>query len=103
MSKTTTVLYIDRFNSGPLPSGFPSSFGSSSYSRGGFGGGGRGGKMGKGQQPGENLRKPRWENENLSKFEKNFYVEHPSVTNRNPVCTINLIVSWLGILVKINN
>ena len=71
--------------------GLPSSFGDR---RGGFGdrGGGRGGGSGgfggrkdKGSQPGANLRKPRWDMERLPKFEKNFYVEHPRVSNRSPV------------------
>ncbi|XP_022315716.1 uncharacterized protein LOC111119633 isoform X2 [Crassostrea virginica] len=46
-------------------------------------GGMRGGKMGKGHQPGENLRKPRWDLSRLPKFEKNFYVEHPGVSSRS--------------------
>lgn len=46
-------------------------------------GGMRGGKMGKGHQPGENLRKPRWDMSRLQKFEKNFYVEHPGVSSRS--------------------
>ena len=39
----------------------------------------------KGSQPGQSLRKPRWDMETLQKFEKNFYSEHPAVANRSPV------------------
>jgi len=80
--------------------GLPKSFGSSrsggSYGgdrggdrRGGGGygggGGGRGGGRGGGGRggPGASLRKPRWENENLMRFEKNFYREHPAVQARS--------------------
>lgn len=85
-------------------SGLPKAFGSSKFGdrggprSGGRGGGGgrfgmdrggmRGGKMGKGHQPGENLRKPRWDMSRLQKFEKNFYVEHPGVSSRSQVCKI---------------
>jgi len=76
--------------------GLPSSFGGArggrddryGGGRGGFGGGRGGGGFGmrkeKGSQPGANLRKPKWDMERLSKFEKNFYVEHPRVTARSP-------------------
>ena len=47
----------------------------------GFGGGGFGRSM-KGSQPGDRLRKPRWDMEKLPKFEKNFYQEHPAVQSR---------------------
>jgi len=53
-------------------------------SRGG-GGGFRGGSSMKGSQPGERLRKPKWDMASLQKFEKNFYQEHPAVTNRSPM------------------
>lgn len=36
----------------------------------------------KGIQPGERLRKPRWDMERLQKVEKNFYKEAPTVVNR---------------------
>lgn len=52
---------------------------------GGFGGGGGGfggGRSMKGSQPGANLRKPRWDQEKLTRFEKNFYRETPSCTAR---------------------
>ncbi|XP_045214081.2 uncharacterized protein LOC123564505 isoform X2 [Mercenaria mercenaria] len=79
--------------------GLPSSFGGSrggrddryGGGRGGFGGGrgggggGFGGRKEKGSQPGASLRKPKWEMDRLPKFEKNFYVEHPRVTNRSPM------------------
>lgn len=63
--------------------GGPSSFGG----RGGFNGGGGGGGFGgrpslKGSQPGERLRKPKWDLSRLPKFEKDFYREHPGVTAR---------------------
>ncbi|XP_014786133.1 probable ATP-dependent RNA helicase DDX5 isoform X1 [Octopus bimaculoides] len=53
-----------------------------------FGGGrggssGLGGRLNKNSQPGERLRKPRWDLSRLPKFEKNFYREHPNVTNRH--------------------
>uniref|UniRef100_A0A4W3JZC1 RNA helicase n=1 Tax=Callorhinchus milii TaxID=7868 RepID=A0A4W3JZC1_CALMI len=35
-------------------------------------------------QPGEKLRKRKWDLEELPKFEKNFYVEHAGVVNRTP-------------------
>ncbi|XP_074648921.1 uncharacterized protein LOC141904254 isoform X1 [Tubulanus polymorphus] len=55
---------------------------------GGMGRGGMGGGMGmrksmKGSQPGENLRKVRWDLEDLVPFEKNFYKEQQSVTMRS--------------------
>ncbi|KAK3775726.1 hypothetical protein RRG08_044784 [Elysia crispata] len=37
----------------------------------------------KGTQPGQGLKKPRWDIHKLPKFEKNFYREHPAVTRRN--------------------
>ena len=39
----------------------------------------------KGSQPGERLRKPKWDLSTLPKFEKNFYKEHPNVTSRPQV------------------
>lgn len=53
------------------------------FGRSGGGGGFRGSL--KGSQPGERLRKPKWDMESLQKFEKNFYKEHPAVTNRPPM------------------
>ncbi|XP_046583225.1 LOW QUALITY PROTEIN: ATP-dependent RNA helicase DBP2-like [Haliotis rubra] len=61
--------------------------GGGSFDRYGSGGGmGRGGSRPslKGIQPGERLRKPRWDMERLPKIEKNFYREHPNVVNRSP-------------------
>ncbi|XP_077357150.1 putative ATP-dependent RNA helicase DDX5 isoform X1 [Festucalex cinctus] len=55
--------------------GGPHRFGGS---RGGGGGGG-GGKFG---NPGERLRKKHWNLDELPKFEKNFYQEHPDVSRR---------------------
>ncbi|XP_012673588.1 probable ATP-dependent RNA helicase DDX5 isoform X2 [Clupea harengus] len=48
-------------------------------------GGGRGGGQGKKfGNPGEGLRKKHWNLDELPKFEKNFYKEHPDVTHRPP-------------------
>nr|XP_039261320.1 ATP-dependent RNA helicase dbp2-like [Styela clava] len=80
------------------------------YGGGGYGGGGRGrgggggggggygsrdryGSSGYGNQnggskydaPGQNLKKPRWEMEKLKPFQKHFYTESPSVSNRSQV------------------
>lgn len=52
--------------------GLPSRFGGSSSQN-----------YNKTSQPGESLRKPRWEMEKLRRFEKNFYQEHPRVTSRS--------------------
>ncbi|KAK3885227.1 hypothetical protein Pcinc_010529 [Petrolisthes cinctipes] len=52
-------------------------------SGGGGGGGGGGGRPSlKGRQPGERLRKPRWDLTKLAPFEKNFYQPTPTVLNR---------------------
>ncbi|KAK6169055.1 hypothetical protein SNE40_020181 [Patella caerulea] len=74
---------------GRMGNGLPTSFGRSDrgggYDRrgGGRGGGGMGGPRSmKGSQPGEKLRKPRWDLNRLPKFEKSFYVEAPSVAAR---------------------
>ncbi|XP_028395147.1 ATP-dependent RNA helicase dbp2-like [Dendronephthya gigantea] len=57
-------------------------YGSGGGSYGGYGGGGGyGGKKDKFSQPGANLRKPKWDLNNMPKFEKNFYKEHPNVQN----------------------
>jgi len=54
--------------------------------RGGYGSGGGGGFGGsrngwKDSQPGERLRKPKWDLSKLVPFERNFYQEHPNITN----------------------
>lgn len=50
---------------------------------GGGGGGSRGGPpVGKFGNPGERLRKKHWNLDELPKFQKNFYQEHPDVTRR---------------------
>lgn len=50
---------------------------------GGGGGGNRGGPPpGKFGNPGERLRKKHWNLDELPKFQKNFYQEHPDVTRR---------------------
>uniref|UniRef100_A0A3Q2SW76 RNA helicase n=1 Tax=Fundulus heteroclitus TaxID=8078 RepID=A0A3Q2SW76_FUNHE len=52
---------------------------------GGGGGGNRGGPPpGKFGNPGERLRKKHWNLDELPKFQKNFYQEHPDVTHRPP-------------------
>ncbi|XP_041867457.1 probable ATP-dependent RNA helicase DDX5 isoform X1 [Melanotaenia boesemani] len=45
------------------------------------GGGGGGGKFG---NPGDRLRKKHWNLDELPKFEKNFYQQHPDVARRSP-------------------
>lgn len=50
-----------------------------------FGGSRSGGSSGKYGNPGERLRKKHWNLEELPKFEKNFYQEHPDVTRRSTV------------------
>ncbi|GFR14385.1 probable ATP-dependent RNA helicase DDX17 [Trichonephila clavata] len=62
------------------------SFGSSRggrSSRGGYGGGPGGRGSLKGKQPGERLRKPRWDLTKLMPFQKDFYHEHPNVQRRS--------------------
>ncbi|XP_041473148.1 ATP-dependent RNA helicase dbp2-like isoform X2 [Lytechinus variegatus] len=59
--------------------GGPPRFGSRGSGMGGGGGGGLKEKFG---QPGEKLRKPRWDLSKLAPFKKNFYREHPEVTSR---------------------
>lgn len=56
-------------------------FGGGGFGGGGFGGGGFGNSL-KGKQPGERLRKPRWDMSTLQPFRKDFYVPHPNVANR---------------------
>ncbi|XP_078450916.1 putative ATP-dependent RNA helicase DDX5 isoform X2 [Lampetra fluviatilis] len=58
-------------------------FGSSRGFGGGDRGGGGGGGMRKFGQPGEKLRKVKWDMSKLPRFEKNFYVESPNVIRRN--------------------
>lgn len=63
--------------------GSGSRFGGSSQNRGG--GGGFGGNDNfKNRQPGERLRKPRWDMSTLQPFRKDFYQPHPNVISRNP-------------------
>lgn len=83
-----------------------SSFGGGGYGGGGRGGrgggrgggggsfgssfrGGGGGSFGKkdklNNQPGQFLRKPKWDIDSLPKFKKEFYREHPNVQNRSLV------------------
>ncbi|GAB6032664.1 putative ATP-dependent RNA helicase ddx17 [Chamberlinius hualienensis] len=67
--------------------------GRSMYNGGGGGGGGGGNYNGnnggggrsslKGRQPGERLRKPKWDLSRLQPFEKDFYREHPEVARRS--------------------
>jgi len=62
-------------------------------SRGGFGGSGFGAQR-KNTQPGERLRKPKWDMAKMPRFEKNFYTEHPAVVNRSPVSRIFIVHKW---------
>ncbi|XP_038064445.1 probable ATP-dependent RNA helicase DDX17 isoform X2 [Patiria miniata] len=72
-----------RGGSGSFGGGGPPRFGGRGGGRGGgMGGGGLREKFG---QPGERLRKPRWDQAKLTPFEKNFYKEHPDVSNRPQV------------------
>lgn len=52
-------------------------------------GGSRGGPLSgkKFGNPGEKLTKKKWNLDELPKFEKNFYQEHPDVVRRTAVCT----------------
>lgn len=67
--------------------------GSRGGGRGGFGGGsfrgGGGGFSGKkdklNNNPGQYLRKPKWDLDAMPKFKKDFYREHPNVQNRSMV------------------
>lgn len=52
------------------------------YRRGGPAGGGGFNNLKNKQQPGGALRKPKWENETLQPFQKNFYTPHSLVLNR---------------------
>jgi len=54
---------------------------SDGYRRGGPGGGNSFNSL-KSKQPGGALRKPKWENETLQPFQKNFYTPHSLVLNR---------------------
>ncbi|GFG40626.1 hypothetical protein Cfor_06663 [Coptotermes formosanus] len=79
-------------------------FGGGSFGGGrGFGGGGSGGGNSlKGKQPGERLRKPRWDMSSLQPFRKDFYVPHPNVVNR-PMHEVIKYRSCKEITVKGNN
>ena len=61
-------------------------------------GGNRGGGGGKFGNPGDRLRKKHWNLDELPKFEKNFYQQHPDVSRRSPVCSerglLNDIQHW---------
>lgn len=57
----------------------------------GGGGGGGGGKFG---NPGERLRKKQWNLDELPKFEKNFYQQHPDVARRSLVCVALVVPYW---------
>lgn len=54
-------------------------------------GGSRGGPLSgkKFGNPGEKLTKKKWNLDELPKFEKNFYQEHPDVARRTVVCTLS--------------
>jgi len=60
--------------------------GGNHYGGGGGGGGGFGGGFGGGDRMenlGRDLREISWDLDKLQPFEKNFYFEHPNVTNRS--------------------
>ncbi len=48
-----------------------------------YGGGGQGAGGGRGKDDLDDKRLPAADFSNLSKFEKNFYLEHPAVTSRS--------------------
>ncbi|XP_026807913.1 ATP-dependent RNA helicase dbp2-like [Rhopalosiphum maidis] len=94
-------------NRGDSYSGRGSSFGSrgggdsDGYRRGGPGGGGGNSFNSlKSKQPGGALRKPKWENETLQPFQKNFYTPHPLVLNRPRLEVENYVrekeISYVG-------
>lgn len=64
-----------------------------------FGGGGAGGMGGrpplKNSQPGERLRRPKWDMAKLPKFQKDFYQEHPNVASRTMVIIIVYFLIFL--------
>lgn len=62
---------------------FHCSYGGGPPRFGGNRGGGGGGKFG---NPGDRLRKKQWNLDELPKFEKNFYQQHPDVARRSMVC-----------------
>lgn len=74
---------------------------SDGYRRGGPGGGGGNSFNSlKSKQPGGALRKPKWENETLQPFQKNFYTPHPLVLNRPRLEVENYVrekeISYVG-------
>ncbi|CAB3385749.1 Hypothetical predicted protein [Cloeon dipterum] len=82
MYRTGTMSFRDRDRSRGRFSG-----GGGRDDRRGGGGGGFGRSFGggggnKNKQPGERLRKPRWDLETLMPFRKDFYSPHPNVLNR---------------------
>ena len=88
----TTKRDSSGFRGGSGGRGGRGGFGGGSRGRDGFGGGSRGGFGGgprrdKQSNVGATLRKPKWDMARLQKFEKNFYIEHPKVKNRSPVCS----------------
>ena len=58
---------------------------------GGSSGGGFSGSSFKNSQPGESLRRPKWDLTKLQPFERSFYKEHPNVTARSDVSSRKLI------------
>lgn len=81
--------------------------GSRGGGRGGFGGGsfrgGGGGFSGKkdklNNNPGQYLRKPKWDLDAMPKFKKDFYREHPNVQNRSMVRIVEHFRFSYGVLV----
>ncbi|XP_076309487.1 putative ATP-dependent RNA helicase DDX5 isoform X1 [Tachypleus tridentatus] len=79
---------VSRDHGGPRLRDSSMGRGASQVGRGGGFGGGCGGTLRKnslkGKQPGDRLRKPRWDMSKLPVFQKNFYVEHMAVLRRTP-------------------
>lgn len=68
----------------------------------GGGGGSRGGPPpGKFGNPGERLRKKHWNLDELPKFQKNFYQEHPDTSRRPLVRPVHCCVSFPNFKVMI--
>ena len=61
-----------------------------------FGGGG--GMRGKSSGLGDRLHKPRWDLERMTKFEKNFYHEHP-LTSGRPDVSVSYLMSFVTIVI----
>lgn len=72
---------------------------SDGYRRGGGSRGGNNFQSLKNTQPGGALRKPKWENETLQPFQKNFYTPHSLVLNRY---IFNTYITIIKLLIKMS-